>query len=308
MSAVAQQLDDHADELAVLLTQEHGKPLANARTEVLRSAMWARELAQLTLDEAVLEDQFLVDDEDRSVVLRRVPLGVVAAIVPWNFPVSLAVWKIAPALLTGNTIILKPSPKTPLTGLYLGELLREVVPAGVVNVVTGKDDLGAWMTSHPGIDKIAFTGSTATVKKVMAAASERLARVTLELGGNDPAIVLSDRRQGHRWAGIASRASDARTVWQACTSTRTPSRLRTQVLAGSSHRALQPPSIVRDAPLIDAEAGEHTNATISATSSGSTSRLTDGSSSITCSTTSSGVMPCACAWSAICCSTSGVRT
>lgn len=192
MSAVAQQLDDHADELAVLLTQEHGKPLANARTEVLRSAMWARELAQLTLDEAVLEDQFLVDDEDRSVVLRRVPLGVVAAIVPWNFPVSLAVWKIAPALLTGNTIILKPSPKTPLTGLYLGELLREVVPAGVVNVVTGKDDLGAWMTSHPGIDKIAFAGSTATGKKVMAAASERLARVTLELGGNDPAIVLSD--------------------------------------------------------------------------------------------------------------------
>lgn len=192
VSALAQRLEDRADELAVLLTREQGKPLANAKTEVLRSAMWARELSQLTIDEAALDDEVLVENEQQRVVLRRIPLGVVGAIVPWNFPVSLAVWKIAPALLTGNTIIVKPSPNTPLTGLHLGELLRDVVPAGVLNVVTGGHDLGAWMTSHPGIDKIAFTGSTATGKKVMASASERLTRVTLELGGNDPAIVLPD--------------------------------------------------------------------------------------------------------------------
>jgi acyl-CoA reductase-like NAD-dependent aldehyde dehydrogenase len=184
---LAGRITEHADELATLLTQEQGKPRANARIEVERSAQWIRSLAELELDDVVV-----VDDADRRVTVRRVPLGVVGAIVPWNFPVSLALWKVGPALLTGNTIVLKPSPNTPLTGLALGELARDIVPAGVLSVITGGDELGPWMTAHHAIDKIAFTGSTETGKRVMASAAAHLARVTLELGGNDPAIVMPD--------------------------------------------------------------------------------------------------------------------
>jgi acyl-CoA reductase-like NAD-dependent aldehyde dehydrogenase len=124
-------------------------------------------------------------------VVRR-PLGVVAAITPWNFPLTLAFWKIAPALLAGNTMVLKPSPFTPLSTLKVAELLRDVLPPGVLNVVSGGDELGAWMTSHPMPRKISFTGSIETGKKVAASAAPDLKRVTLELGGNDPAIVLDD--------------------------------------------------------------------------------------------------------------------
>ncbi|MCI3949721.1 MAG: aldehyde dehydrogenase family protein, partial [Acidimicrobiales bacterium] len=124
-------------------------------------------------------------------VLRK-PLGVVAAITPWNFPVSLASWKIAPALLAGNTMVLKPSPFTPLSSLRIGELLRAALPPGVLNVVSGGDALGGWMTAHPVPRKISFTGSVATGKRVAAAAAPDLKRVTLELGGNDPAILLDD--------------------------------------------------------------------------------------------------------------------
>ena len=124
--------------------------------------------------------------------LARRPLGVVAAITPWNFPLTLAFWKIAPALLAGNTLVLKPSPFTPLTTLKVGELLRDVFPPGVVNIVSGGDDLGAFMTTHPVPRKISFTGSVETGKKVALSAAPDLKRVTLELGGNDPAIVLDD--------------------------------------------------------------------------------------------------------------------
>ncbi len=120
------------------------------------------------------------------------PLGVVAAITPWNYPIMLGMWKIAPALLAGNTIVLKPSPYTPITTLMLGEILRDIVPPGVLNVISGGDELGSWMTSHPIPRKISFTGSVETGKKVAAAAAPDLKRVTLELGGNDAAIVLSD--------------------------------------------------------------------------------------------------------------------
>jgi acyl-CoA reductase-like NAD-dependent aldehyde dehydrogenase len=129
---------------------------------------------------------------DRRVETRRVPLGVVGGITPWNFPILLAIWKIAPALVAGNTMVLKPSPYTPLCTLKLGELLRDILPAGVLNIVSGGNDLGAWITAHPGIAKISFTGSTATGRKIMESASGNLKRVTLELGGNDPAIVLPD--------------------------------------------------------------------------------------------------------------------
>ncbi|HLR44523.1 MAG TPA: aldehyde dehydrogenase family protein, partial [Brevibacterium sp.] len=161
--------------------------LAAARGEVARAVEWARSLATMELP-----TRTAVDDEVHTARVRHTPIGVVAGIVPWNFPVTLAMWKIAPALLTGNTVVLKPSPFTPLTGLRMGELSRNVLPAGVLNVITGDDDLGPALTAHPGIDKIAFTGSTATGKAVMASAAADLKRVTLELGGNDAAVVLPD--------------------------------------------------------------------------------------------------------------------
>jgi acyl-CoA reductase-like NAD-dependent aldehyde dehydrogenase len=124
--------------------------------------------------------------------VRYQPLGVVGVITPWNAPVNLALGPLVSALYTGNTVILKPSPYTPLTTLKLGEIMQCIVPAGVVNVLAGGDELGAAMTQHSDVDKISFTGSVATGKKVLASASATLKRVTLELGGNDPAIVMGD--------------------------------------------------------------------------------------------------------------------
>lgn len=187
LRALGDRLADHADEFALLLTREQGKPLADAAMEIGTGIYWLQEMA-----EQALEPDILSDAPERRVELRHVPIGVVAAIAPWNFPVGLAIWKIAPALLAGNVMLLKPSPFTPLTSLKLGELAREILPPGVLNVVSGSDRLGPWITEHPGIDKIAFTGSTATGKAVMRSAAGNLKRVTLELGGNDPAIVLPD--------------------------------------------------------------------------------------------------------------------
>ena len=132
------------------------------------------------------------DTPARYCETRHVPIGVVAAIAPWNYPLLLAAFKLGPALVTGNCVVLKPSPFTPLTSLKLGELAQTILPPGVLNVISGGDALGPWLTEHPGIDKIAFTGSTATGKRVMASAAETLKRLTLELGGNDPAIVMHD--------------------------------------------------------------------------------------------------------------------
>lgn len=187
LGRIAHAIEDHARALMALLTREQGKPRAGAEWEILGSALWCREIARQALPEEILED-----GPNRRVVTRFTPLGVVGAIAPWNFPVLLAIWKIAPALLAGNTVVLKPSPFTPLCTLKLGELCRDLLPSGVFNVVTGGDELGKWMTAHPDIDKIAFTGHTETGKHVMRAAAGTLKRVTLELGGNDPAIVLPD--------------------------------------------------------------------------------------------------------------------
>jgi acyl-CoA reductase-like NAD-dependent aldehyde dehydrogenase len=176
-----------ASELAPLLTREQGKPVDKAMGEVMGASVWFQYTASLAIPVEVVQD----DAAGRIEVHRR-PLGVVGAITPWNFPLLLGVWKIAPALLAGNTVVIKPSPFTPLTTLALGEILRSVLPPGVLNVVSGGDELGAWITSHPAVRKISFTGSVETGKKVAAAAAPDLKRLTLELGGNDPAIVLAD--------------------------------------------------------------------------------------------------------------------
>jgi acyl-CoA reductase-like NAD-dependent aldehyde dehydrogenase len=167
-------------ELAPILTSDAG-------IEVFAAAIWCQYFANLETPPQVIQD-----DAEAFVEVARRPLGVVAAITPWNFPLTLAFWKIAPALLAGNTMVLKPSPFTPLSTLKVGELLRDALPPGVLNVVSGGDDLGAWMTGHPTPRKISFTGSIETGKKVAASAAPDLKRVTLELGGNDPAIVLDD--------------------------------------------------------------------------------------------------------------------
>jgi acyl-CoA reductase-like NAD-dependent aldehyde dehydrogenase len=158
-----------------------------AAADVMGGAFWCQSIASLVLPVTINEDR-----PTRRSETRHVPLGVVGAIAPWNFPILLACFKIAPALLAGNAVILKPSPFTPLTTLRIGELLRDVLPPYVLNVVSGGDDLGPWMTSHKGIDKISFTGSSQTGRKVMASAAFSLKRITLELGGNDAAIVLPD--------------------------------------------------------------------------------------------------------------------
>ena len=198
IGALAERIAGAADDLAPLLMREHGKPLEQARMELILSGHHMIQLSALDL-----RDEVLRDDERGKVELRYHPLGVVGAIAPWNFPVALAMHKVAQALYTGNTLVLKPSPFTPLTTLAVGRLAADVLPAGVLNVVAGGNDLGAWMTAHPDIDKISFTGSVATGKKVMASAAQTLKRVTLELGGNDATLVLDDADLDLAAAGVA---------------------------------------------------------------------------------------------------------
>jgi acyl-CoA reductase-like NAD-dependent aldehyde dehydrogenase len=185
--ALADALAACQDDFARLLTEEQGKPLAHAAGEVSHSIDVIRYFSSLDLPLQVIKE-----DEGQKIVRQHTPLGVVATITPWNFPVILLMMKVAPALLAGNTVVIKPAPTTPLTTLRFGELCAEVLPPGVVNVIVDQNDLGGALTSHPDVAKVAFTGSTATGKKVMASAAQTLKRLTLELGGNDAAIVLDD--------------------------------------------------------------------------------------------------------------------
>jgi acyl-CoA reductase-like NAD-dependent aldehyde dehydrogenase len=187
VAKIADVLRDNAAELARLLTAEQGKPLPEAQGEVAWTEGYLRHYATLSLETKVVQD-----DATARVEVHRKPLGVVVGIVAWNFPLVLAAWKIGPALVAGNTIVLKPAPTTPVATLRLGELIKDVVPPGVVNIITDENDLGAYLTSHPDVAKVSFTGSTATGKKIMKAGADTLKRLTLELGGNDVAIVLDD--------------------------------------------------------------------------------------------------------------------
>jgi acyl-CoA reductase-like NAD-dependent aldehyde dehydrogenase len=185
--ALADALNAHSERFARLLTSEQGKPLAHAMGEIAGSVAMIRAFAAMDLPVKVLKET-----DTARIVQQRTPLGVVAAITPWNFPVVLLMLKVAPALLAGNTVVVKPAPTTPLTTLRFGELCAEVLPPGVVNVIADQNDLGGVLTAHPDVAKVAFTGSTATGKKVMASVAGTLKRLTLELGGNDAAIVLDD--------------------------------------------------------------------------------------------------------------------
>ena len=189
VNRIADKIHENMEELAELLTREQGKPLngMGSRFELHGAEAWTRHTGTLELPVEVLSD-----DETGRVELHRKPLGVVGSILPWNFPILIAIWHFVPAIRTGNTVVIKPSPHTPLSTIRLVEILNEVLPKGVLNVVAGRDDLGQMMTEHPGIQKIVFTGSCGTGKKVMQAASSNLKRVTLELGGNDAGIVLPD--------------------------------------------------------------------------------------------------------------------
>ena len=185
--AIAKVITDNEEELAILLTKEQGKPLSGlgSRFEMGGCSSWAGFTAGLSLPDKVLEES-----EEKRVVMKREPLGVVGAITPWNWPLMIAIWHIVPGIRTGNTVVIKPSPFTPLSTLRMIELISEALPAGLINVISGGDELGADLTRHSGIDKIVFTGSIATGKKVMASAAKHVTPVTLELGGNDPGIVL----------------------------------------------------------------------------------------------------------------------
>jgi acyl-CoA reductase-like NAD-dependent aldehyde dehydrogenase len=187
LNRIADVIDANADELARLLTLEQGKPLAHSKIEAARTAGAYRQVAALQLDSSLLED-----GKSRRVEMQRRPLGVVAAIVPWNFPLVLSAAKLPYALLAGNTVVLKPAPTTPVATLRMCELIKDVVPAGVLNAIADDGTLGEALTTHPDVQKISFTGSTATGRRVMASAAASLKRLTLELGGNDAAIVLDD--------------------------------------------------------------------------------------------------------------------
>lgn len=179
-------------ELMELVTKESGKPLAGLNgigsgMEVGGAMAWTQYTAELQLPVDTVQD-----DAVARVEVHRKPLGVVASITPWNWPLMIAIWHVIPALRTGNTVVIKPSPFTPVATIRFVQLAQDVLPPGVLNLVTGEGDVGGALTNHPDVAKIVFTGSTPTGKKIMQSASSSLKRLTLELGGNDAGIVLPD--------------------------------------------------------------------------------------------------------------------
>jgi len=190
--AIADKLAEHQGELMQLLTLEQGKPAAGfanlgAGFEFGGTLAWCHATADLVMPVEVIQD-----NDDARIEVHRKPLGVVGSITPWNFPLLIAIWHIIPALRSGNTVVSKPSEYTPLTTLRAIEIMNEILPPGVLNSVAGAGDVGAAIANHADINKIVFTGSTPTGKKIMESASGNLKRLTLELGGNDAAIVMPD--------------------------------------------------------------------------------------------------------------------
>ena len=185
--ALADAIEAEAEAYARVIVQEQGKPRAEADLEVVHACLFLRAFAAMTLEPHVVQD-----DAAYRIEVQHRPLGVVVGITPWNFPLLIATYKLAPALVLGNSFILKPAPTTPVSALLLGQAAAAVTPPGVVNVLVDDNDLGTLLTAHPDVQKVSFTGSTATGRKVMASAAGTLKRLTLELGGNDAAVVLDD--------------------------------------------------------------------------------------------------------------------
>ena len=187
VQAVGEEYKIMTDDLVALLVLEQGKATAFANGEVSMVSEWFEKVPKMEI-----KDNVVFENEKERAIEQYVPLGVTAGIVPWNFPVLLMIWKIIPAVLTGNVIIIKPSPFTPLCDVRAVELFNRHLPPGVVQIVLGDDELGPWITEHPKIRKISFTGSTATGRLVAKSCAATLKRYTLELGGNDACIVLPD--------------------------------------------------------------------------------------------------------------------
>ncbi len=187
LNAIADDIEANAEELAVLLSREQGKPLngPNARFEVGACAAWTRNAA-----DTPIEPEVVFEDGSARAELHFEPLGVVGAIGPWNWPMMISVWQIAPSLRMGNTVVVKPSEYTPLSVLALVEVFNRHLPAGVLTAISGDREVGAAIAAHRDLDKIMFTGSTATGRRIVESSAHNLARLTLELGGNDAGIVL----------------------------------------------------------------------------------------------------------------------
>ncbi|SNS23477.1 Aldehyde dehydrogenase family protein [Geodermatophilus saharensis] len=185
----AEAIEAAAEPLAELLSREQGKPLngPNARFEVGACAAWLRATAATELPV-----ETVVDDGKTRAELHYRPVGVVGAIGPWNWPMMITVWQVAPALRMGNTVVVKPSEYTPLSVLALVHVLNGVLPADVLTAVAGGRDVGARLSAHPDVDKVVFTGSTATGQAIIKSSADTVKRLTLELGGNDAGIVLPD--------------------------------------------------------------------------------------------------------------------
>jgi acyl-CoA reductase-like NAD-dependent aldehyde dehydrogenase len=192
MERLAGLIEEHADELAQLESLDNGKPVKFARfVDVAGAAAHIRYYAGWPTK--IVGETIPVAQPDMLCYTRKEPVGVCGQIIPWNFPLLMAAWKLGPALAAGCTVVLKPAEQTPLTALRLGELALEAgIPAGVLNVLTGDGETGAALVDHPGVDKIAFTGSTVVGREIGAKAGRALKRVTLELGGKSPNIILDD--------------------------------------------------------------------------------------------------------------------
>ncbi|KAI0379515.1 aldehyde dehydrogenase [Hypomontagnella monticulosa] len=183
----ADAMEAQIEDLVKLIMMEQGKPVMWAQHEVITGVQWLRDFAKMSPPGDVIEDA-----PERKVTTRYTPLGVAVGIVPWNFSIQLSCMKIAPAILAGNAFIWKPSPNTPYCTLKLAELGAQFFPAGILQALSGDDGLGAMLTQHPGVDMISFTGSTRVGKKIMETCSKTLKHFTLEMGGNDAAIVCAD--------------------------------------------------------------------------------------------------------------------
>lgn len=170
----ADAIRERAQELVEVMVREQGKPLVEAQGEVYYTEAFVRHFANLTLPVSVIQD-----DASGKIEVGHSALGVVVGISPWNFPALVPIAKLAPALLCGNTVVLKPAPSTPICTLLLAEIAQPIFPAGVVNVVTDQNDLGTFLTGHPDVAKVTFTGSTATGRKIMANSAATLKRFTL---------------------------------------------------------------------------------------------------------------------------------